>query len=109
MFGSNLARRGMVDGLAVRVSTPAAVSSDTFIDGACAQSARKTLVFGSGLLLGDLASGFRPSQKERHSAYRLTLIGLRVRSHLLGKDRNFETHADDISNVVEWNAQVRIR
>jgi len=65
MFGSNLARRGMVDGLAVRVSTPAAVSSDTFIDGACAQSARKTLVFGSGLLLGELGVGFQAFSKRK--------------------------------------------
>jgi hypothetical protein len=64
MIGSNLTHRGMVGGLAVRVSA----ARGSFIRHVhrrrvCSIRA-KDFRFGSGLLLRDLGSGFRPPQKE---------------------------------------------
>ena len=101
MIGSNLAHRGMAGGLAVRVSAPAAVSSDRFIGGAFAQSARKILVLVLSSFLGTWRWVSGLSKKKGYSAYPLTLGGLGERSHRLSKAKNFGTHIDDISNVVE--------
>jgi uncharacterized protein YfiM (DUF2279 family) len=76
------------------VSAAAVVSSDTFIGGARAQSARKTFVLVPGAFLGawvwrrvsDLL------EKQGHKVYSLTLTGLGDRSHLLSKDINLDTH-----------------
>jgi hypothetical protein len=101
MIGSNLTHRGMVSGLPVKVSAPAAVSSDRFIGGAHAQSPREILV----LVLGSFFGTFRRllgRSKKGYGAYPFTLGGLGERSRLLSKDKNFETHIDDISNVAGW-------
>jgi len=115
MIGSNLTHRGMVSGLPIRVSAPAAVSSDRFIGGARAQSPQEILV----LVLGSFLGTFRRllgRSKKGYGAYPFTLGGLGERSHLLSKDRNFETHINDVSNVAGWkrarpfrHAQVRAR
>jgi hypothetical protein len=92
MIGSNLTHRGMTGGLAVRVSAPAAVSSDRFIGGVCAQSARKILVLVLGSFLGTWRRVSGLSKKMGYTAYPLTLASLGERSHRLSKARqNFET------------------
>jgi thioesterase domain-containing protein len=103
MTVSNVTRRKMIGGLAAGVSAAAVVSSDTFIGGARAQSARKTFVLIPGAFLGawvwrrvsDLL------EKQGHKVYSLTLTGLGDRSHL-SKDINLDTHITDIANAVEW-------
>ena len=116
MIGSNLTHRGMVGGLAVRASAPAAVSSDRFIGGASAQSARTIAVLVLGSFRGTWRRVSGLSKKNGYRAYPLTPGGLGERSHLLSKDRNFETHINDVSNVAGWkrarpfrHAQVRAR
>jgi hypothetical protein len=103
MIGSNLTRPGMVGGLALRVGPPAAVLSDTFIVGTCAQSARKTFVLVQGPFLGTWRRRVLGLLKKKgYSAYPLTLGYLGERSHLLSRDRNFGPQINDISNVVGW-------
>jgi pimeloyl-ACP methyl ester carboxylesterase len=104
MIGSNLTRREIIGGVAAGVSAAVVVSSDTFIGGARAQSARKTFVLVPGAFLGAWV-WHRVSdllEKQGHKVYSLTLTGLGERSHLLGKDINLDTHITDIANVVEW-------
>jgi hypothetical protein len=91
VIGSNLTHRGMASGLAVRVSAPAAVSSDGFTGGARAQSARKTLVLVLCSFLGPWLWVSGLSKRMGHTAYLLTLASLGERSHRLSKARqNFE-------------------
>jgi hypothetical protein len=90
MIGSNLTHRGMVSGLPIRVSAPAAVSSDWFISGARAQSPQEILV----LVLASFLGTFRRLLGRPKKGYGA--------SRLLSKDKNFETHIDDISNVAGW-------
>ncbi len=72
---SNVTRRGMIGGLAAGVSAAAVISSDTFISGARAQSARKTFVLVPGGFCG--AWYWRRVsdrlEKQGHKVYSLTL------------------------------------
>ena len=101
---SNVTRRGMIGGLAAGVSAAAVISSDAFISGARAQSARKTFILVPGAFSG--AWCWRrvsdKLEKQGHKVYSLSLTGLGDRSHLLSKDINLDTHIADIANVVEW-------
>ena len=63
---SNVTRRGMIGGLGAGVSAAALISSDRFISGARAQSARKTFVLVPGAFLGlGLGVAFQTSSKSR--------------------------------------------
>lgn len=101
---SDVTRRGMIGGLAAGVGAATIITSDTFIGGARAQSARKTFVLVHGAFCG--AWYWRRVsdrlEKQGHRVYSLTLTGLADRSHLLSKDINLDTHITDIANIVEW-------
>jgi hypothetical protein len=101
---SNVTRRGMIGGLAAGVSAAAVISSDPFVSGARAQSARKTFILVPGAFSGAWCWR-RVSdrlEKQGHKVYSLSLTGLGDRSHLLSKDINLDTHIADIANLVEW-------
>jgi hypothetical protein len=100
MSGSNLTHRGMVGGLPVSVSAPPAVSSDRFIVGAWARSARKIPVLVVGSFLGAWRRVSGLSKRKGYGAYQLTPGGLGERSHRLSNDENFETHINDISKMI---------
>jgi len=94
----------MIAGLMAGVGAATAISSNTFISDARAQSARKTFVLVPGAFSGEWCWR-RVSdrlEKQGHKVYALTLTGLGDRSHLLSKDINLDTHITDIANLVEW-------
>jgi Alpha/beta hydrolase family len=101
---SNITRRGMIGSLAAGVSAATAISSDTFISSARAQSARKTFVLIGGAFYGAWCWHRVTDrlEKQGHKVYAYTLTGLAERSHLLSKDINLDTHITDIANLVEW-------
>jgi hypothetical protein len=94
------------------VSVAAAVSADTLIGGALAQSARKTFLswFPSPSWGLGFSVAFQTySKKQRHEVCSLTPTGLGEGSHLLSKGFNLDTQISDIANVVEWQARYRVR
>jgi hypothetical protein len=101
---SNVARRGMIGGLAAGATAAALVSPVTLIGPARAQSVRKTFVMVPGAYCGAWYWRRVSDRLERqgHKVYSLTLTGLADRSHLLSKDVNLDTHIADIANMVEW-------
>lgn len=101
---SYITRRGMIGSIATGVGAAAVISSDAFISGARAQSARKTFVLFPGTWCGAWCWR-RVSdrlEKQGHKVYSISPTGLGDRSHLLSKDINLHTHIADITNLVEW-------
>src|SRR3954469_4045920 len=104
MTTSDVTRRGMIGGLTVGLGAAATITSDTFVGGARAQSAKKTFVLVGGAFFGAWCwrRVTEKLEKQGHKVYALSLTGLAERSHLLSKDINLDTHITDIANLIEW-------
>src|ERR1700743_1588624 len=81
-----------------------AVAVSGSIQPAQAQTAQKTFVLVHGTWHGGWCwRRVVDALEERgHKVYAQSLTGVGDRSHLLTKDVNLTTHANDVANVVKW-------